>query len=74
MTETRSGAGAARVRPPETSGVTIVVATRDRAPELRRSLARHPAPVIVAANASADGTAEVAAAAGARTPRLPGNR
>ncbi|WP_051301613.1 glycosyltransferase family 2 protein [Actinomadura rifamycini] len=73
MTDIRSEA-AARVRPPETSGVTIVVATRDRAPELRRSLARHAAPVIVADNASADGTADAAAAAGARVLRLPGNR
>ncbi|MEV5830092.1 glycosyltransferase family 2 protein [Spirillospora sp. NPDC052242] len=74
MTDIRAEAAAVRVRPPETSGVTIVVATRDRAPELRRSLARHAAPVIVADNASADGTADVAAAAGARVLRLPGNR
>ncbi|MFB4296818.1 glycosyltransferase family 2 protein [Actinomadura sp. NTSP31] len=53
--------------------VTIVVATRDRADELRRSLARHTAPVIVADNASADGTAEVAEAAGALVLRLPRN-
>ncbi|WP_202125154.1 glycosyltransferase family 2 protein [Actinomadura physcomitrii] len=53
--------------------VTIVVATRDRAAELRRSLGRHTAPVIVADNASADGTAEVAEAAGARVLRLPRN-
>jgi GT2 family glycosyltransferase len=53
--------------------VTIVVATRDRAAELRHSLTRHAAPVIVADNASADGTAEVAEAAGARVLRLPGN-
>ncbi|HEU5030458.1 MAG TPA: glycosyltransferase family 2 protein [Spirillospora sp.] len=50
--------------------VTIVVATRDRAAELRHSLGRHTAPVIVADNASADGTAEVAEAAGARVLRL----
>ncbi|MDL4812974.1 glycosyltransferase family 2 protein [Actinomadura opuntiae] len=55
------------------SDVTIVVATRDRADELRRSLARHTAPVIVADNASADGTAQVAEAAGARVLRLPRN-
>jgi N-acetylglucosaminyl-diphospho-decaprenol L-rhamnosyltransferase len=53
--------------------VTIVVATRDRADELRRSLARHTAPVIVVDNASADGTAEVAEEAGARVLRLPRN-
>ncbi|TDB84676.1 glycosyltransferase, partial [Actinomadura sp. KC216] len=56
------------------SDVTIVVATRDRAPELRRSLGHHTAPVIVADNASSDGTPEVAAAAGATVLRLPGNR
>ncbi|XVQ08356.1 glycosyltransferase family 2 protein [Spirillospora sp. CA-255316] len=56
------------------SDVTIVVATRDRAAELSRSLARHTAPVIVVDNASADGTAEVARRAGARVLRLPGNR
>ncbi|MFG2091557.1 MULTISPECIES: glycosyltransferase family 2 protein [unclassified Spirillospora] len=73
---TRSETGTARserVRRPETSGVTIVVATRDRAPELRRSLVRHAAPVIVVDNASADGTAAVAAAADTRVLRLPGN-
>ncbi|TYK53186.1 glycosyltransferase family 2 protein [Actinomadura decatromicini] len=53
--------------------VTIVVATRDRAPELRRSLRHHTAPVIVADNASADGTADVAAESGATVLRLPGN-
>ncbi|MEW2353845.1 glycosyltransferase family 2 protein [Spirillospora sp. NPDC029432] len=55
------------------SDVTIVVATRDRAAELRRSLSRHTAPVIVVDNASADGTAEVAEEAGARVVRLPRN-
>ncbi|RFS82395.1 glycosyltransferase family 2 protein [Actinomadura spongiicola] len=64
------------------AAVTVVVATRDRAPELRRSLARHAAghaageghaPVIVADNASRDDTAEVAEAAGARVLRLPRN-
>jgi len=54
--------------------VTIVVATRDRAPELRRSLRRHTVPVIVADNASADDTAAVAEAAGAAVLRLPRNR
>ncbi|MEU8341511.1 glycosyltransferase [Spirillospora sp. NPDC048832] len=54
--------------------VTIVVATRDRAPELRQSLRRHAAPVIVVDNASADGTAEAAREAGATVLRLPGNR
>lgn len=57
--------------------VTVLVATRDRAPELRRSLARHAAshtaPVIVADNASADGTADVAGEAGATVLRLPRN-
>ncbi|TDB98778.1 glycosyltransferase family 2 protein [Actinomadura sp. 7K534] len=53
--------------------VTVLVATRDRAPELRRSLARHTAPVIVADNASSDGTAAVAEAAGAAVLRLPRN-
>ncbi|MFI0352683.1 glycosyltransferase family 2 protein [Actinomadura sp. 9N407] len=53
--------------------VTIVVATRDRAAELRRSLARHTAPVIVVDNASEDDTAEVAEEAGARLVRLPRN-
>ncbi|TYB47953.1 glycosyltransferase family 2 protein [Actinomadura chibensis] len=55
------------------SAVTIVVATRDRADELRRSLRHHTAPVIVADNASADGTADVAAEAGATVLRLPRN-
>ncbi|GGQ32147.1 GT2 family glycosyltransferase [Actinomadura coerulea] len=54
--------------------VTIVVATRDRAPELRRSLGHHTAPVIVVDNASGDGTAAVAEAAGATVLRLPSNR
>lgn len=54
--------------------VTIVVATRDRAPELRRSLRHHTAPVIVVDNASGDGTAAAAEAAGATVLRLPSNR
>ncbi|QXJ19497.1 glycosyltransferase family 2 protein [Actinomadura graeca] len=53
--------------------VTVVVATRNRADELRRSLRRHHAPVIVADNASADDTPEVAEAAGAEVVRLPRN-
>ena len=58
------------------SKVTIVIATRDRAPELRRSLPRHAvhqAPVIVVDNASSDDTAAVAGAAGASVIRLPRN-
>ncbi|WP_083982306.1 glycosyltransferase family 2 protein [Actinomadura hibisca] len=55
------------------SDVTIVVATRDRGPELRRSLGEHDAPVIVVDNASADDTAEAALAAGARVVRSPRN-
>jgi N-acetylglucosaminyl-diphospho-decaprenol L-rhamnosyltransferase len=53
--------------------VTIVVATRDRAPELRHSLRRHTAPVIVVDNASTDETPEVAREAGARLISLPDN-
>ncbi|GAA1804128.1 glycosyltransferase family 2 protein [Actinomadura chokoriensis] len=62
------------VTPEGTPDVTIVVATRDRADELARSLRRHTAPVIVADNASRDGTAAVAEAAGATVLRLPRNR
>jgi GT2 family glycosyltransferase len=36
--------------------VTVVVMTRDRWPDLRRSLTRHEAPVIVVDNGSGDGT------------------
>ncbi|HEY8481596.1 MAG TPA: glycosyltransferase family 2 protein [Spirillospora sp.] len=53
--------------------VTVLVATRDRAPELRRSLAHHTAPVIVADNASSDDTAAVAERAGATVLRMPRN-
>jgi GT2 family glycosyltransferase len=60
--------------PDATPDVTVVVATRDRADELARSLRRHTAPVIVADNASSDGTAAVAEAAGATVLRLPRNR
>ncbi|RFU38578.1 glycosyltransferase, partial [Actinomadura logoneensis] len=54
-------------------GVTTVVATRDRAAELARSLRHHPRPVIVVDNASRDATAEVAGAAGAEVVRLDRN-
>ncbi|WP_131763980.1 glycosyltransferase family 2 protein, partial [Actinomadura fibrosa] len=57
-----------------TPGVTVVVATRDRAEELRGSLRKHEAPVIVVDNASGDATPDVAAEAGARVLRLPDNR
>jgi N-acetylglucosaminyl-diphospho-decaprenol L-rhamnosyltransferase len=53
--------------------VTTVVATRDRAPELRRTLPRQRPPVIVVDNASSDDTAGVARAAGARLIELPRN-
>ncbi|WP_242891477.1 glycosyltransferase family 2 protein [Actinomadura litoris] len=53
--------------------VTIVVATRDRAPELRRGLRRHTGPVLVVDNASTDDTAAVAEAAGATVLRRPRN-
>ncbi|MFG2001860.1 glycosyltransferase family 2 protein [Spirillospora sp. NPDC048911] len=55
------------------SDVTIVVATKDREGDLRRSLRHHTVPVVVVDNASADGTAQVAADAGARLVRLPRN-
>lgn len=55
------------------SAVTTVVATRDRAAALRRSLARHTGPVIVVDNASGDATPEVAREAGARLIRAPRN-
>ncbi|KAB2352720.1 glycosyltransferase family 2 protein [Actinomadura rudentiformis] len=53
--------------------VTIVVATKDREEELRRSLRHHTVPVIVVDNASSDGTAQVAVDAGARLVRLGSN-
>ncbi|WP_369054058.1 glycosyltransferase family 2 protein [Kineococcus terrestris] len=46
--------------------VTVVVATRDRAEDLRRSLPRHEAPVVLVDNGSRDGTVEVARAEGRR--------
>ena len=57
---------------------TVVIATRNRAGELARTLRelaalRPPPPVIVVDNASADDTAEVARAAGARLLALPRN-
>ncbi|MFI0449965.1 glycosyltransferase family 2 protein [Actinomadura sp. 6N118] len=53
--------------------VTIVVATKDREEDLRRSLRHHTVPVIVVDNASSDGTAQVAVDAGARLVRLASN-
>jgi N-acetylglucosaminyl-diphospho-decaprenol L-rhamnosyltransferase len=53
--------------------VTTVIATRDRAAELRRTLPRQRAPVIVVDNASGDDTAQVVRAAGARLIELPWN-
>ena len=43
--------------PPDDSRVTVVVATRDRRPELLRSLAHHRPPVVVVDNGSSDGSA-----------------
>ena len=48
--------------PPDAStdgGVTVVVITRDRWPDLHRSLPRHEAPVILVDNGSRDGTPEL---------------
>jgi N-acetylglucosaminyl-diphospho-decaprenol L-rhamnosyltransferase len=56
--------------------VTVVVATRDRAPQLRRTLRRHAihrAPVIVVDNDSSDDTPAVVRRAGMRLIRLPHN-
>ncbi|MFC4907186.1 glycosyltransferase family 2 protein [Actinomadura gamaensis] len=53
--------------------VTTVVATRNRADELRRSLVHHRPPVIVVDNASDDETADVAREAGASVLRLSSN-
>jgi GT2 family glycosyltransferase len=41
-----------------TGGVTVVVATRDRWPDLEQTLPRHDAPVILVDNGSSDGTPE----------------
>ena len=41
------------------AGVTVVVMTRDRWPDLANSLPRHDAPVILVDNGSADGTPEL---------------
>lgn len=43
--------------------VTVVVATRDRWPDLQTSLPRHEGPVILVDNASTDGTPDLVAAA-----------
>lgn len=42
-----------------TEDVTVVVMTRDRWPDLQRSLPRHEAPVMLVDNGSADGTPEL---------------
>lgn len=42
--------------------ISVVVMTRDRAADLRRSLPRHEAPVVVVDNGSGDDTADVVAA------------
>jgi GT2 family glycosyltransferase len=42
--------------PPSTDRVTVVVMTRDRWQDLRRTLPRHEAPVVVVDNGSSDGT------------------
>jgi GT2 family glycosyltransferase len=44
------------VQPTATGRVTTVVATRNRWPRLRETLARHPPPVILVDNGSTDGT------------------
>ncbi|GAA4659391.1 glycosyltransferase family 2 protein [Kineococcus glutinatus] len=44
---------------PARHAVTVVVATRDRAADLRASLPRHAAPVVVVDNGSTDGSLEV---------------
>ncbi|WP_432482082.1 glycosyltransferase family 2 protein [Kineococcus esterisolvens] len=44
---------------PTTPDVTVVVATRDRADDLRTTLPRHEAPVVVVDNGSTDGSVEV---------------
>lgn len=42
--------------PPESDSVTIVVMTRDRWPDLQKTLPRHRVPVILVDNGSTDGT------------------
>lgn len=64
--EPRRGAAADRV--------TVVVMTRDRAAELRRTLPRHEAPVIVVDNGSRDGTVRAARGLGATVVELPEDR
>jgi GT2 family glycosyltransferase len=44
---------------PRAGAVTIVVMTRDRWPDLRRSLPLHDAPVVLVDNGSTDGTADL---------------
>ncbi|WP_432560913.1 glycosyltransferase family 2 protein [Kineococcus sp. SYSU DK003] len=61
--------------PPGPPRVTVVVATRDRAEDLRSSLPRHEAEVVVVDNGSTDATASVVAdeaarRAGAGLPQL----
>lgn len=46
---------------PGAPDVTVVVATRDRADDLRRTLPRHEVPVVVVDNGSTDGSLEVIA-------------
>ncbi|AGM05775.1 glycosyltransferase family 2 protein [Amycolatopsis keratiniphila] len=61
------------------AATTVVIATRDRAPELERTLReltalRPPPPIVVVDNGSSDGTAATAAAFdGVRVVRLPRN-
>jgi GT2 family glycosyltransferase len=54
--DTVAGTGAGRAA--GTADVTVVVMTRDRWPDLERSMTHHDAPVVVVDNASSDGTPE----------------
>jgi len=45
--------------PPPTAAVTVVVMTRDRWPDLQRSLPHHEGPVVLVDNGSGDGTPEL---------------